>query len=218
MYLSNGGFSWTSKGGWFSTADHCTWEGVTCGEYETPSQFFILELSLPNNQISGPFPDDLQELLKLEVLNTTSNFLTGTIPVSLCSRSTAGTLYINSDATNCPNNFDTTTGEYLDGCCDNVLINMDIYLSYFALATFGDDNCSNLIETERLTCEYMSDKNNHELFAYGYPEEVPGVWDWLKVSNLSSIKDFFFIIHISETFLFHPFQIGESNSCKNILH
>ncbi len=117
MYLNNGGSAWTSKGGWFSTDDHCSWEGVTCAELEDVKQFRVIELSLPNNQLEGSFPLDLTVLSALKVLDLSSNAITGDIPSGLCDRAEDFGLKITGDAANCPNSIDVETGEYLHGCC-----------------------------------------------------------------------------------------------------
>ena len=215
MYLNNGGSTWTSKAGWFSNDDHCNWEGVTCSPIDAKNEFSVTELSLPSNQLTGSFPSDLRSLTALEVLNTTANSMVGSIPDNLCSRSWSGYFFVNADAVNCPNHFDTDIGAYSDGCCDKILIDMDIYLNYFAQAILGDDNCANLSGTEINVCNYMNNKNNHALFVNGYPEEVVGVWEWLKVrltKNLYVVFEFMSMLKI----LFHT--TGTNNSCKALFY
>ena len=83
-------------------------------------------LTLDNNQLTGPFSTDLTSLSDIQSLNLSANLLAGAIPDDLCIRSTSNILYINGDEGNCSNDFDSTSGMYLSGCCDNVLIDADI--------------------------------------------------------------------------------------------
>ena len=142
--------------------------------------FRVIEFSIPDIAITGVFPTEFHNFDQLEVFNTTGNSLVGIIPDEICAMSDSD-LYINADAANCPNDFDGSVGQYLEGCCDEILINVDIYLSYFAFYVLGDDNCANLGGTETSVCEYMINKDNHDIFVDGYPLDFPDVWSWLKV-------------------------------------
>lgn len=179
--MNNGGGSWTNKAGWLGTGDHCDWDGVTCST--APS---IVGLALPSNHISGAFPSDLSALSNLQTLNLADNAMEGTIPNDLCTSPISNSLYIYGDAANCPNDFSDVTGQYLSGCsCDDILINVDMYLNEFATAVLGDSNCSNLGGTETTVCSYMIDKANHSILGSGYPYDFNGdVWMWLKVSKI----------------------------------
>ncbi len=180
MYLNNGGVSWTNKARWLGTGDHCDWDGVTCS-----SAYAIEGLALPSNQMLGAFPSDLSALSSLQTLNVADNAMEGSIPNDLCTSQISNSMYIYGDAANCPNDFSDVTGQYLSCCCDNVLINLDMYLNEFATAVLGDSNCSNLEGTENIVCSYMIDKANHSLFGSGYPYDFNGdVWMWLKVSKI----------------------------------
>jgi hypothetical protein len=90
-------------------------------------------------------------------------------------------MLIFGDGRNCPNNFNAATGEYLAGYCDNILIDVDIYLEEFAISEFGNANCNSLGGTETPVCNYMVEKTNHAVFGNGYPSEFGGLWEWLKV-------------------------------------
>ena len=177
MYLNDDGAAWSRNTGWLGNGDHCTWEGVGCS-----TDSIVTDLILDNNQLAGPFPTDLMGLSNLQNLNLSGNSLGGLAPNDICSKSTSNNLYINGDGGNCPNDFDNTNGVYLAGCCDNVLIDVDIYLNEFADSEFGDSTCTNLGVAETSVCQYMNNKDNHAIFANGYPENTPGLWDWLKVS------------------------------------
>ena len=188
MYLNSGGSTWTNNAGWYGNTNHCTWTGVTCTD-----SYQVTALALDNNQLVGSFPLDLINLSYLQNVGLSSSSLTGTIPNDVCAKSTSNNLFINGDAANCPNDFDTSTGTYLAGCCDDILYDVDIYLNEFAAAVLGDANCANLGGTETTVCHFMTNKANHDIFASGFPEDFPGVWDWLKVSC-----DFFFVYKISK--------------------
>ena len=183
MYLNDGGSSWTRQTGWLGSSNHCNWEGVDCSP-----NFSVTDMSLDNNQLSGSFPTDLMSLGSLSSLSTAANSLSGTIPSDVCTKSTSDSLFVYGDAFNCPNDFDSSTGQYLAGCCDSVLIDVDIYLNEFATTVLGDSNCANLAGTESTVCDYMSNKANHDIFASGYPSSFGGdVWAWLKVRRRKRI-------------------------------
>ena len=133
MYMNLEGYQWKSKENWIGAGDHCKWEGVTCGEDETKHEYRVIELSLPDNQLIGDFPADLNELNVLKKLSITGNSMVKSIPENLCSRSASEELQIFGDHANCPNSFDASIGEYSDsGCCSNVLVDVDTYLENFA--------------------------------------------------------------------------------------
>ena len=121
-------------------------------------------------------------LISLQSLNLSGNSLIGTIPSDVCSKSLANNLYINGDAANCPNGVDTLLGVYLDGCYDNVLVDVDIYLNEFVAIVLGDvnGNCNDLNGKESEVCKYIKNQANHAIFNNGYPEDNSNLWDWLK--------------------------------------
>ena len=151
---------------------------MTCSDL-----FGIEQLALQNNQMSGPFPTDLINFGNLTTFSTAGNSLVGTIPDDVCTKSLADELFVTGDSTNCPNDFDASVGVYLEGCCDSILIDVDLYLTEFATAILGDSDCANLVGTESNVCSYMTNKANHDIFTNGYPVDFAGdVWSWLKVS------------------------------------
>lgn len=180
MYFNNGGSSWSVNTGWSSSSDHCTWTGITCSVNNE-----VVAINLVANDLSGTFPTDLNNLGSLESLDVHSNGLVGTVPTDLCERSVSTDLHIYADSDNCPAVFDAATGTYLNSCCDDLLVDVDLYLQEFATAVFGDANCVNLDSTETEVCNYMISKNNHAIFTNGFPTDFPGVWDWLKVRTVS---------------------------------
>ena len=132
---------------------------------------------MPNNEVTGAFPVELRELESIQMLNLTANSLVGAFPDELCSRAISGEMHIDGDAANCPNGFDGSLGQYVSGCCQDILTNVDIYLSYFASFVLEAAVCNNLASSEAAVCNYISNKANHAIFDNRYPEDFPGVWD-----------------------------------------
>ena len=80
IYNALGGSSWNNKNGWEDGAlgtdcDVCNWFGVVCD-----NQNRVIELNLPNNNLSGALPLDIAAVDRLEKLNIYSNSITDTIP------------------------------------------------------------------------------------------------------------------------------------------
>ena len=94
-----------------------------------------------DNEVTGQLSVEVRELESIQMLNLTANSLVGAFPDELCSRAISGGMHINGDAANCPNGFDGSLGRYVPGCFQDILINVDIYLSYFASFVLGDANC-----------------------------------------------------------------------------
>ena len=177
--MSDTGKDWTDSTGWLSTDNHCTWHGLTCND-----SFGITELNLVNNQLAGPYPIDIGSLNSLTLLNLNQNSLTGSVPDDVCEKSISNIIHVTGDAENCPNDFQALTGEYLAGCCDNILIDTDIYLKHFAAAILGNIDCQKLEGSEVEVCQFMSVKENHEIFKDGYPYDFDGsVWEYIKVCS-----------------------------------
>ena len=122
----------------------------------------------------------MNDLGSLQGLNLSGNELVGTVPTDICDRSLVSELHIYADSDNCPHDFDPTTGLYQAGCYDNFLVYVDIFLNEFTAAVLGDANCNNLASSEAAVCTFMSNKANHAIFDNRYPDNFPGVWDWLK--------------------------------------
>ena len=175
-YSNTGGTTWNVNTGWAGNSNHCSWEGITCS---TDNK--IVAMNLVSNGLSGNFPTDLNNLGSLESLDVHSNDLVGTIPADLCDRSTSTSLHIYADSYNCPQVLDSTTGQYVNGCCDDLVIDVGLYLSEFATVVLGDATCSNLGVTEGAVCNYMTNQANHDIFANGFPTNKVDIWDWLKV-------------------------------------
>ena len=91
LYDSTNGPGWTTRTGWSTPTDPCTWYGVTC----TGST--VTRLTLDDNQLSGPIPAVLADLANLTHLSLRENQLSGPIPteVSTLADLTYLSLYAN---------------------------------------------------------------------------------------------------------------------------
>jgi len=180
MYLNDNGESWVENKDWMKNSNHCLWQGVLCTSTQS-----ISSLSLPMNEMSGPFPSDLFGIEALENLNLSRNSLTGTIPDDLCSKSFTGSLYISGDSTNCPNTFMVETGILSPGCCKEVVIDLEKFLGDFVSSELGSFDCDSLEGVDTDVCKFMTNIESHELFDNGYPSDFTGhLWEWLKERSI----------------------------------
>lgn len=91
FYKSTNGSSWTNKKNWNSKYDPCDrnhgWYGVVCG-YPNGAFPSVVEIRLPNNNLSGNIPDvfSLNLLPYVGLLDLSNNKLSGSIPYSLGGR------------------------------------------------------------------------------------------------------------------------------------
>ena len=77
LYASTNGSQWINSAGWGGgVGTECAWFGVTCA----PDGNSVEQLSLANNQLSGPLPSNLQDLSSLKLLFLGNNAITGSIP------------------------------------------------------------------------------------------------------------------------------------------
>jgi DNA-binding SARP family transcriptional activator/Leucine-rich repeat (LRR) protein len=77
LYNETAGSGWKEAGGWLSDSTPCTWFGVTC------SRGSVVELNLPDNNLSGNIPPQIGQLTSLHALNLEFNQLRGSIPPEL---------------------------------------------------------------------------------------------------------------------------------------
>jgi DNA-binding SARP family transcriptional activator len=77
LYDQTGGPGWKHSDGWLSDSTPCAWFGVTC------SGGAVIELNLPDNDLSGEIPPETGLLTNLYVLNLEFNQLRGDIPPEL---------------------------------------------------------------------------------------------------------------------------------------
>ncbi len=76
LYNATGGTNWTNNSNWLS-GNISTWFGVTVFEGR------VIELSLPNNNLSGALPPTLGQLSAIQRLALNDNALTDAVPVSV---------------------------------------------------------------------------------------------------------------------------------------
>ena len=77
LYNTTNGAAWTNNTKWLKANDPCTWYGVGC------INGHVLLLNLPNNNLSGHYEPQLQNLTQLNTLVLGNNKLTGEIPTEL---------------------------------------------------------------------------------------------------------------------------------------
>ena len=92
FYRSTNGDKWKNNTNWLSEKPLNEWYGVT-----TDDDGNVVRLKLPFNKLTGPIPESLGNLQKLEELNLYSNQLTGPIPESLGKLQTLERLYLDSN-------------------------------------------------------------------------------------------------------------------------
>ncbi len=89
LYDSTDGASWTDDTNWLTANSLSTWNGVTV------SSGRITQLSLSNNNLSGPIPAELGSLTELNLLWFHDNQLTGSIPTELGNLTNLTSLTLN---------------------------------------------------------------------------------------------------------------------------
>ena len=89
LYNATDGPNWVNKLKWLSDAPLGEWYGV-----ETDSSGSVVQVSLANNQLSGPIPPELGNLANLGRLYLLDNQLSGPIPPELANLANLGRLYL----------------------------------------------------------------------------------------------------------------------------
>ena len=74
FHEKTGGTSWANRSAWLGDADVGDWYGVTSEDGN------VVELSLPDNGLTGPLPPEIGNLTQLRVLNLSGNDLSGAFP------------------------------------------------------------------------------------------------------------------------------------------
>ncbi|MFK7848028.1 MAG: T9SS type A sorting domain-containing protein [Rhodothermales bacterium] len=77
LFNNTDGNMWTTNTGWLTGA-LSTWHGISLDE-----EGYVIEVSLPGNQLAGTIPGDITALVDLRVLNLTDNLLAGSIPPAI---------------------------------------------------------------------------------------------------------------------------------------
>lgn len=76
IYNSTNGANWTNSTNWLGgTGTECTWFGVQCGGSNT----FVSKLILPNNNLTGVLPTDVNQFGSMDELNLAQNHITGAL-------------------------------------------------------------------------------------------------------------------------------------------
>ena len=79
LFRSCGGTGWADKAGWMTDADLKDWFGVTVSAVDGR----VTKLTLPDNQLAGNLPSEMQQLVALQMLDLSNNQLTGPTPPEL---------------------------------------------------------------------------------------------------------------------------------------
>lgn len=90
LYFATDGPHWTNNTNWLSGAPLHAWQGVT-----TDSTGRVVELSLPENELSGEIPSELGNLTNLRRLFLSENRLRGEIPPELGRLANLEALYLD---------------------------------------------------------------------------------------------------------------------------
>ena len=93
LYDATGGANWTNSTNWKTAAPLGEWYGVT-----TDAADRVTRLSLGDNGLTGPIPEELGSLSNLEWLSLSRNELTGPIPEELGSLSNLEVLALGGNA------------------------------------------------------------------------------------------------------------------------
>lgn len=71
FYGNNGGSGWTNSTNWGTSADFSTWHGLT-----VDGDCRVIKLELPNNNVTGAIPEDINGLSVLQEIDLSENLLT----------------------------------------------------------------------------------------------------------------------------------------------
>ena len=113
LYLRTNGDDWTQSGNWNNAAvPFEDWDGInTSSVADAEGAYRVTEISLPNNNLTGQLPEDLEKLDSLQVFDVQDNTtLGGSIPSSLSNLSKLDTLYLNHNSfTDISSSFDANS-------------------------------------------------------------------------------------------------------------
>ena len=80
FYQSTNGDNWSQRSGWLETSGtECSWFGIECNTEKN----HVIGIQLPDNNLSGVIPDNLQKLQSMVRLDLRANHLEGNIPDSI---------------------------------------------------------------------------------------------------------------------------------------
>lgn len=92
IHRSMGGSSWIDDTGWVTTANPCSWFGVTCNADGTS----VIELDLGRNGVTGAITNNIGLLTDLAVLDLSDNQLSGELPSGLFELSNLRVLQLSA--------------------------------------------------------------------------------------------------------------------------
>jgi hypothetical protein len=104
--ITNAGEGWKDQDKWMTGIDHCDWEYVGCN-----SDGYVEELSLQDNNLIGPIPQSIGNLVNLKNLSLADNELTGPIPETIVNLVNLERLYLKGNHNSRP------TPEWLTTLC-----------------------------------------------------------------------------------------------------
>ena len=99
LYYSTGGENWLDRTGWVGPTAPCgaqgatPWSGVTCSD----SFGFVIDLSLPENDLLGSIPSEIRGLSALQSLDLSGNTLTGSLPTTIGQLGSLVGLYLTEN-------------------------------------------------------------------------------------------------------------------------
>ncbi len=77
LYHATNGIHWTNSKNWLTDQPVCEWYGITCQDGS------VYSIALPENNMTGSFPPNINLLANLRHLDLQSNRISGTIPDSI---------------------------------------------------------------------------------------------------------------------------------------
>lgn len=77
VYKSTDGPNWINSTNWLSDLPVSEWYGITVQDSA------VTAIELPRNHLSGQMPEDIGQMVSLEILNLSDNNISGELPVSL---------------------------------------------------------------------------------------------------------------------------------------
>ena len=109
LYHATGGGGWTNRTNWLSARPLSEWYGVTVDDTGC-----VTHLDLSNNQLTGPLPSELGNLVHLEGLDLRGNRLTGMFPPSFTNLVALKKFWFHLNSGLCAQ-ADTSTRTWLNG-------------------------------------------------------------------------------------------------------
>jgi len=93
LYHTTQGQQWDNNQDWLQDKNPCNWYGILCEDGEQ-----VTRLSLPNNNLVGSLPVEMEALSHLTTLNLADNSLQGNLPSGLTNLTQLEQFYFNETA------------------------------------------------------------------------------------------------------------------------